>query len=469
MKKIACCLVLAGLAGACTSASSAVGDVDDPRFQAVLAYVQQDLAQHGVPGAAVAVVVNGQLRAGAGLGVERAGGKTAVRPTTLFRVASLSKMVLAATTMTFVERGQLTLADPVTDYVPLTLASGFDPTTIPLTTLLDHTSGVPDLQNLNCPAGAGQLAAYLNAHIQPLWAPPGAVWDYSNRGFSILGWVLESVGGQPFETSVQSRILQPAGMTGATYDVAAAMAVDHAVGSQAGQDYDFDVYDCAAQHPPAGIMASVLDYGSFAELLLADGGSVLQPSSVAAMEGTWADTDQAPFGAQSYGYGLQYFRGDNARMIYHTGSLPGYRTAFFLFPEPKFAVVIFYNSGDYEPSGAALQAARIYLGDHITDGPQGMSHPLTTYAGSYVDALELGTITVTTDGTSLFASNVTPHPGLMLRADVPLQPLDGDAFNATLTNGDLLAVTFYPSDSEPAHWLVTRHGVATRQFALRHQ
>ena len=469
MRRLSFVLVFAVTLSACAKADFPVhtqGDAWDERFQATLAYVEQDMQKNGVSGAAVAVVVNGRLQASAGLGMASANGTGTVWPTTLFRVASLSKMVLAATAMTFVEEGRLTLSDPVTNYVPLTLAAGFDPTTIPLTTLLDHTSGVPDLDQLTCPVGAGQLAAYLNAHVEPLWTQPGQVWNYSNRGFSILGWVLETIGGQPFESLVGSRILTPAGMTTATYDVAAAMSVDHAVGSESGKSYDLDAYDCAAQHPPAGIMASVLDYASFAVMLLASGNGVLQPSSVAAMSTVHADTDDAPDGAQGYGYGLQVYQGDNATMLFHGGHLPGFLTALRLFPAQGFAVVIFYNSGDRDPGDAAQQAARIYLGEHITDGPQGV--PATSkwdgYAGTYVDTLELGTIRVIFDGFNhLYATNSAPPSGRMLAPDVPLQPLDGDQFNLTLADGNQEAVTFYPSANAPSQWFVTRLGVGARQ------
>ncbi|HEX4456619.1 MAG TPA: serine hydrolase domain-containing protein [Polyangia bacterium] len=465
MKRRPALVLVACLVGACSQpVPTTQGDASDARFQKVLATIQADMDAYGVAGAAVAIVVDGKLQASAGLGVTARGGHDRVRPTTLFRVASLSKMVLAATAMTFVEQGQLTLTDPVTNYVPLTLAPGFDPSTIPLTTLLDHTSGVPDFDVLICPVGYGQLATYMNAHPKSLWSTPGQVWNYSNRNFSILGWVLETVGAQPFEQLVESRVLRPAGMTTATYDVAAAKAADHAVGDEGGQSYDVDAYDCEMQHPPAGIIASVIDYAQLSMMLLASGGGVLQPSSVAAMETQHADTDQAPGGAQAYGYGLEMFAGTNARMIHHEGALPGFRTALRLLPAQNFAVVVFYNSGDRDANEVAQEATRIYLGDHITDGPFG-TPPLSSwgrYAGTYVDPIELGTITVSFDGTNLTASNVGAPSGLVF-APQPLLAGDGDQFQLGFTDGNSTAVTFYPSANQLSHWFVTRSGVGERQ------
>jgi len=53
-----------------------------------------------------------------------------VTPSTLFRVASMSKMVLSAAAMKLVEEASSTSRKPVTSYVPFPLQSGFDPQTI---------------------------------------------------------------------------------------------------------------------------------------------------------------------------------------------------------------------------------------------------------------------------------------------------------------------------------------------------
>ena len=79
-----------------------IGDPSDPRFQSVLAYTERDMGRYGVPGGAIAIVEHGKLAFAAGLGVRARGSTELVSPATLFRVASMSKMVLAATALELV-------------------------------------------------------------------------------------------------------------------------------------------------------------------------------------------------------------------------------------------------------------------------------------------------------------------------------------------------------------------------------
>jgi CubicO group peptidase (beta-lactamase class C family) len=448
-----------------------VGDPNDPRFAAVLAAVENDMTAHGVPGASVAVVLGGQLAFAAGLGVKKEGETDAVTASTLFRVASLSKMVLSATAMKLVEEGKLDPTRPVTDYVPLGLAPGFDPSTLLVRHLLTHTSGLPDFNVATpCPVGAGQLGAYFAAQYgQPLWSPPGQVWNYSNQGFSVAGWIIETASGQRFEDAVASRVFGPAGMTTATYEPALARSADHAVGhhpasgTQLGENmtfYEPDAYDCEAARPPAGVMASVIDYAHFVEVLLASGGSTLSPASVSAMETGHVDTDNYPSGGEHYGYGLyvsDWYQG--LHVLRHDGDDVGFRSTLWIVPSSGLAVIVFYNVDTHYPTTPVEAAIDQLL------GLQGVARatettPATTwgkYAGTYVDPNVLGTITVTFDGSGLTGSAPT-----MSIEDLPLTQVAGDRFQATRdgTTGD---ITFYPDSTGTPRWFVTREGVGTRQ------
>ena len=443
-----------------------VGDPTDPRFGAVVADVTNDMNAHGVPGGAVAIVLGGQLAFAAGLGVKKQGETDPVSATTLFRVASLSKMVLASTALKLVEEGKLDLSRPVTDDVPLTLAPSYDPSSVLVEQLLDHTAGIPDLGvETVCPVGYGQLPAYFAGHgNQPLWTPPGQVWNYSNQGVSIAGWVVEAVSGQPFEQAVASRVFGPAGMTTATYDPATAMAADHAVGHsvRAGvTDYiEPDAYDCEATRPPAGVMASVIDYAHFAEALLAGGGSMLSPASVVTMETAHADTDNYPNREERYGYGLFLLDPDPALDLYfHDGDETGFHLTMWLVPSRAAALIVFYNS----------DAARLDLGVKATlPKLLGESNPMTPswttsadtwgkYTGTYLDRYTLGSIEVDLQGENLTAT--LPQFGI---TGLPLKQIAGDRFNAML-RGVSTDIVFYPGADGTPQWFVTRAGVGAKQ------
>jgi CubicO group peptidase (beta-lactamase class C family) len=466
MKTLRSMVVAIAFAGCASTPGDVVtvGDPHDPRFSAVLDDVKNDMETNGVPGGALAVLIDGQLAFAAGIGVEREGEDAPVVPTTLFRVASLSKMVLASTAMKLVEDGTLDLSNPVTTYVPLTLGSGYDPSSIEVSQLLDHTSGIPDFPvETICPTGYGQLPAYFAAHSsQPLWSPADEVWNYSNQGYSVAGWIVEAISGQPFEDEVAAHVFGPAGMATATYDPATAMKMDHAVGHSVRSGtttfIEPDAYDCEATRPPGGVIASVIDYAHLAETVLASGGTMLTPGSVAAMETAHANTDYYPGALEQYGYAFFVLDGDpDLGIIYHDGDDTGFHATFWLVPSRGIGLILFYNSDVARSDDGAKAALQDLLGSNAL--PTDSSTPPSTwtkYAGTYLDPNVLGTIDVTLEGTDLNVE--APDLGV----SGPLRQLAGDRFEFSL-NGDSTDVVFYPGGNGAPQWFVTSIGVAERQ------
>jgi len=158
----------------------------DPSF--VYAQVDAALAE-GVPGLAVAVVMQGEVVLAEGFGVADESG-TPVDETTLFNLASVTKSVVAMTVLALRDEGALDLSDPVPSIAPqLGLLAGHDPNTVQVRHLLTHTSALGDWPNEPF-AYADTLAdSFALNQNQPLWAEPGTVWNYSNRGFELAGLV----------------------------------------------------------------------------------------------------------------------------------------------------------------------------------------------------------------------------------------------------------------------------------------
>ena len=437
----------------------ATGSSSDPRFAAVVAYMQQQMEDHEIPGGAIAIVDHGQLLAAAGVGTKREGDDAQVTPGTLFRVASLSKLVTAATAMSLTETGQLALDRPVTAYVPLGLAAGFDPASVSIANLLDHTSGVPDITAATV-CSVERSTWFAQNAMEPLWAEPGAVWNYSNRGFGVAGWAIEGAAGKPYETIAAERVLGPAGMTTATFDVTAARASDHAVGhvhDGGTRYYEPDAYDCSALRPAAGVIASVLDYASLAQTLIANDGSMLQPASVAQLETGHADPHTTIDAAEQYGYGLYTRSGfKGLHVVRHEGDDPGFQAALWIVPEQQFAVVVLYNASGRAPSHVAEHAVDQFLGVGDVRAPDDLTAPATwaSFAGDYFDPYALGDITVSFDGSALTAVKGSQQ--------VALTQVGGNEFSAAL-DGETRDLTFYPNSSGDIAWLVTREGVAEKR------
>lgn len=450
-------------------------------FQALLADAQTQLDTSGTPGASIAVVLHGKLAFAAGLGKKNVASGAMVTTSTLFRAASMSKMIVAATAMSLVRDGKLDVNAPITTYLPwFALKAPFDASTVTLEHLLTHTSGFPSDTISQCAAAtSGPRQAFFAANPQPLWAPPGAVYDYSNTGFALASVVLTAAAGladTDYEKLAHDRVFVPAGMTTATFDAAAAMTADYATGyaldpaNKVVATDEPSALDCPLLHPPGGVMATASDYAHFAEALLAGGGAMLSKDGVDAMEAPHADT--RGFATQSYGYGLvhQFAPYPAHASVWHDGSLPGFLSMLWMIPDSNLAVVVLVNARGRKNVAEAIIGSA--LGRFIPDARPGVatktpSASWSKYAGTYDDAFgtlgvgvnvsvgaaDGGATAVTIDAPNAtdFAGGAFPVHGVMQQQAIDQWSLP-----------DGTSATFFPNDAGTTTYLATRRGVAIK-------
>ena len=129
---------------------------------------------------------------------------------TLYDLASLTKVVATTTmAMILVDEGKLDLDRPVQDFLPGFRGPGKEAVTV--RHLLTHSSGLaataPLYQEIQ-----GRAAYLERIQAMDLEYPPGSRSVYSDLGIILLGEILERIAGQPFETFVRERVLDPLGM-----------------------------------------------------------------------------------------------------------------------------------------------------------------------------------------------------------------------------------------------------------------
>lgn len=215
------------------SASSAQRDSgSQPTLAAFDRMAADFLQQHRTPGLAIAVTDHGRLVHASGYGYADLASGQRVTPTSLFRIASISKPITAVAILQLVERQKLSLDAPVLDYLDCREAfeaagEDGDPRwkSITIEQLLEHRGGwdrdrsfdamfrpVQFARQLGvaCPAGCNEVIRAMLR--QPLDFEPGQRYAYSNFGYNLLGRVIESVTGQDYETYVRQQVLAPLGI-----------------------------------------------------------------------------------------------------------------------------------------------------------------------------------------------------------------------------------------------------------------
>lgn len=199
------------------------------------------MRERGVPGGALAVVKDRRLVFAKGYGWADREKQIPATPTSLFRIASISKPITAVGVLKLVEEGRLSLEAKAFDIVraePL-LKDGakMDPRLARITVrqLLDHTAGwdrnksfdpmfrATRIAEATGTATLAKPAAVIRYMLgKPLDFDPGQRYAYSNFGYCVLGRIIEVISGQPYEKFMQRHVLAPAGIRrmriGATLD-----------------------------------------------------------------------------------------------------------------------------------------------------------------------------------------------------------------------------------------------------------
>src|SRR4051794_33945 len=166
--------------------------------------------EHGVPGAAAGILVDGEAHT-ASVGITNVEHPLPVTDTTLFQVASITKTFVSTGILMLAEEGKLSLDDPVAKHLPdLAARTGLDADAITIEHLLSHQAGF-DGDHLfvgRMPESLDQLATARRLF------EPGTGVSYNNAAFSIAGEVIAAVSGQSFESFTKVRLLEPLGITG---------------------------------------------------------------------------------------------------------------------------------------------------------------------------------------------------------------------------------------------------------------
>ncbi len=203
----------------------------DPRMVSFDRMMSAFLERHQVPGAALAVTDQGRLVYARGFGYADVADKQKVEPTSLFRIASLSKPITAVAALQLAEQGRLNLDDKVFDLLDWSkLAGGEDSyderlESITAGHLLHHRGGWDRSQSFDPmfqsvrfaeaqdePPPAEAEVVIRAMFGQPLDFAPGERYAYSNYGYCLLGRIIEKISGEPYEDYVKKYVLSPLGV-----------------------------------------------------------------------------------------------------------------------------------------------------------------------------------------------------------------------------------------------------------------
>lgn len=210
------------------------------------------------------------------------------RRSTIYDLASITKLFTSLAAVQLMEEGQVRLSDPVARHLPEFAAHGKERVTV--RHLLTHTSGFVATLSLwsDWSTPEERIAAVME---QPLDDPAGSTYRYSDLNLITLGVLVERLRGQSLDVVVEERITSVLGMRDTGFNPSAVercAATEYQTypsrGMVRGEVHDENAWSLGGVAGHAGIFATADDLAILAQALLDGGayrgGRILRPESV---------------------------------------------------------------------------------------------------------------------------------------------------------------------------------------------
>ena len=264
----------------------------------------------------------------------------------IFEIGSITKTFTATLLAYYVNEGRVKLTDPVTMYLPDSVANNKELKLVTLQTLSNHTSGLPRLPGNFDDHSSDPLnpykdytMAYLYSYLKncKLSSKPGELYAYSNLAVGLLGTILEKVSGKTFEKMVEEIICTPLGMKGTAEHLSPSLqsrfvSVYNEDGKQT-TPWDFDALAACGS-----LRSTVNDLVIYARANMIKGDTKLSKAFELTHQVTF---DKDP----TLGLGWHIIMVNDVPYYFHNGGTYGCSTFLAFNKQKNIAVVILANSG----------------------------------------------------------------------------------------------------------------------------
>jgi CubicO group peptidase (beta-lactamase class C family) len=440
-------------------------------------FVRTIIQDWKAPGAAVAIIKDGEILLSQGFGLRNVTDGLGVTPETLFPIASCTKAFTTTSMAILADEGKLDWDTPVKEYIPsFKLYDSFATERLTPRDLVTHRSGLPrhDLMWYNSTRTRKELFERLR-YLEPN-KDLRELWQYQNLMYMTAGYLVGELSGQTWEEFVQKRIFEPLCMTNSLFSIEEAKELPHCSHpylERKDEVREISFYAAQGAIAPAGAIVSSIDDMSRWVLLHANKGKIGDSQLVSegqmvqmhAPQMVMPETNQyAEMTNPTYGMGwfIHAYRGH--KMVEHGGNIDGFSSLVTIVPQENIGIVILTNmNGSPVPYILTYNVIDRLLGleavpwnersrkeyDELKaaeakgkdksemDRVQGTSpsHALEAYTGDF-EHPGYGTISITGDGDQLKAT--------FNSMELPLKHYHYDTFEALVERFDInMKISFF--------------------------
>ena len=311
--------------------------------------IYNQIIQDNQPGGCVVVLKDGVKIYQKCGGLSDIHSKEKITSETILNTGSISKTIVAYGILILDSEGKLSIEDPLIKHFP----DFKHPEVIQdvkIKHLLAHNSGLPDARNVSANSNF-YMTAKDKENFEPLKGinslnfEPGARFEYSNPAFNGLALIIEKITGNSWQTFIQKRIFEPAGMTqsvitdGSYPDSGVAHAYDRKSDGWVENDYgEFTTFTAAGN---GGVWCSIHDLVKY-ERAIQDA-TFIEEEYVTASRTVFQPENWSSKEAPKLGMRWFIRTYDNLQVVYHTGSQGGFRAFHCVVPEKNIQYFTLFN------------------------------------------------------------------------------------------------------------------------------
>lgn len=264
---------------------------------------------------------------------------------TIFEIGSITKTFTATLLAYFVDQHKISLSDPITNYLPDSVAKNIVLKEVSVQMLSNHTSGLAGLPDNFFTEKTNQLNPYKNYTKEMLFtylkdcklkSKPGEVYAYSNMAVGLLGIILERISGQTYEQLVKTIICKPLKMENTIEHLSPIEKNNFVkVYNEAGNEtpaWDFDALQACGS-----LRSTVNDLLKYVKANMKVGNDELS-KAIQLTHKVTADK------SRKVGLGWHFANIGNSEYLFHGGGTGGSSSFFAFNPEKKVAVIILSNA-----------------------------------------------------------------------------------------------------------------------------
>lgn len=321
---------------------------------------------------------------------------------TVYRIASISKIITAVAVMQLVEEGKIRLDDDVEKYIQYPAKRW----KFTVRQLLTHTAGIRNYRS----TGEFESKEYFRSTQEAinylakdsLEYEPGTKYFYTTLSYNFLAAIIENVSGLSFHDYIKKNILISADMKSTYPDFQRSIIPNRAKG------YDRNPYrqvqnaalaDLSIKIPGGGLLSTSEDLLKFSDNLLK--GKLIKLTSLDSMI---VPTKLKNGKTINYGLGVSFGIDESGRKyISHSGTGTGFTSLLLIYPQEKTAVIHLMNIRDRNMGEPALDIAAIYFGREIKKPEKSLADFLLKITLEYgIDSSLTAYRKITSDTTSNF-------------------------------------------------------------------